>query len=445
MSLEEIQLPDWYTLRKISGKISIDDMLDLGRKKIDLLLELTKDPEKIVLTEPDPKIEAVGGLVLRIAAAVTEDRFFQSWLVETEGDLLSIRFQHAKLSDKLSIIRDLFGDFILGWSEVTSFFNTNKDEIWQEIYYLVKDHFKKKKELSTIFNTVYNSENGIIAVRFWEAPRLVKRKRGILRRGWLITFTDYLIKEIKWKFQKKLEKHIKKLIEEKRKGSEKLLVLKDVMIELMDYWRSKRDIISPRREFAFKGKKLYERPDLWPLCMRMLLSRLESTGYLTHGERLQLGLFLKRLGMTLEEQMEFWYKFSVDNVGMSWEEFNKKGGYHVKHIYGVVGSRKDYEAPKCETIISKYFCPFKNLSTAQLRDVLRSYHKDIDEKVLRDIIEKARLGEPTQACKLHLFHVAGRRYKIEGITHPLQFVRLAFMSKRGKKREDSANAGENSE
>jgi len=445
MRLEQAELPDWYPLRRVSGKISVEEMLDLGKKKIDLLLELAKDPEKIMLTDPDPRVEAIGGLVLRIATAVTEDRFFQSWLIESEGDLLSIRFQHAKLSEKLMILRDLFGDFILGWGEVTSFFNTSKDEIWQEIYYLVKDHYKKKKDLTNLFNTVYNSENGVIAVRFWEAPRLIKRKRGILRKGWLITFTDYLIRELKWKFQKKLEKHIKKLIEEKRQGSEKLLVLQDIMNELMEYWRSKRDIVSPKREFALKGKKLYERPELWPLCMRMLLSRLESTGYLPHGERLQLGLFLKRLGMTLEEQMEFWYKFSVDNVGIPWDEFEKKGGYHIRHIYGVVGSRKDYEAPKCETIISKYFCPYKNLSSAQLREVLRSFHPDMDEKILRNILEKARLGEATQACKLHLFYVSKRGYKLDEITHPLQFVRLAFMSRRRKKNEDTANAGENSE
>ncbi len=444
MSLEQTELPDWYPLKRVSGKISVDDMITLGKKKIDLLLELVKDPEKIMLTNPDPKVESIGGLVLRIATAVTEDRFFQSWLVESEGDLLSIRFQHAKLSERLVILRDLFGDFILGWNAITSFFNVSKDEIWQEIYYLVKDQYKKKKDLTNLFNAVYSSENGVIAVRFWEAPRLIKRKRGILRKGWLITFTDYLTRELKWKFQRKLEEHIKKLIEEKRQGSEKLLVLKDAMNELMEYWRNRRDVISPRREFTLKGKKLYERPDLWPLCMRTLLSRLESTGYLPHGERLQLGLFLKRLGMTLEEQMEFWYKFAVDNVGISWDEFEKKGGYYIRHIYGAVGSRKDYEAPKCETIISKYFCPYKTFSSAQLKDVLKSFHPDMDEKVLREILEKARIGEPTQACKIHLFYIAKRRYKITEITHPLQFVRLAFMARR-RKRGDTGNVEENSE
>lgn len=445
MSLEQMELPDWYPLRKISGKMSVEELLELGKKKIDLLLELAKNPDKIALTNPDPRVEVIGSLVLRIATAITEDRFFQSWLIETEGDLLSIRFRHAKLSEKLMILRDLFGDFILGWSEVTSFFNASKDELWQEIYYLVKDKYRRKKDLSMLFSRVYNSENGVIAIRFWEVPRLIKRKRGILRKGWLITFTEYLIGELKWKFQKKLEKHVMRLMEEKRRGSEKLLVMQDIINELMKYWRNKKDVVLPKKKLSLKGKKLYEQPELWPLCMRILLSRLESTGYLPHGERLQLGLFLKRLGMSLKEQMEFWYKFSVDNVGIPWDEFEKKGGYYIKHIYGVTGSRKDYEAPKCETIISKYFCPYKTLSSAQLREVIRSFHPDISERVLKNISEKARLGEAAKACKLHLFYVSKRKYKLDKITHPLQFVRLTLISRRRERNEDPTNVRENSE
>jgi len=177
--------------------------------------------------------------------------------------------------------------------------------------------------------------------------------------------------------------------------------------------------------------------------MRILLSRLESTGYLAHGERLQLGLFLKRLGMSLDEQLQFWYKFAVDNVGMSWEEFEKKGGYYIKHIYGVVGSKKDYEAPKCETIIAKYFCPFKALSSTQIKDIILSLHQNVNEKVLQKILEKTRLGEPTVACALYLSIVAKRRFRIEKISHPLQFIRLAYLAekrKRAGKNENTSNA-----
>lgn len=443
MKPETLELPNWYAFRKIKGHMTVAELIELGKKKIDLLFELTKDKEALAYKEPDPKIEVIGGLALRIVAALTEDRFFKSWLIENEGDLLSVRFHNAKYDEKIAILKDLFGDIILGWRNITYFFDTTKDEIWQELYYLIKDYVKTSKDFSKIFSSVYNTENGVIAVKFWTAPRLLKRKRAILRQGWLITATEFLMREIKWKFQRRLEESIKRLIEEKKRGSEKILSLEDPMKELIDYWRSRRDVVAPKTEFSFKGSKLYERPDLWPLCMRILLSRLESTGYLAHGERLQLGLFLKRLGMSLDEQLQFWYKFAVDNVGMSWEEFEKKGGYYIKHIYGVVGSKKDYEAPKCETIIAKYFCPFKALSSTQIKDIILSLHQNVNEKVLQKILEKTRLGEPTVACALYLSIVAKRRFRIEKISHPLQFIRLAYLAekrKRAGKNENTSNA-----
>ncbi len=439
MKLETIELPDWYLFKKIKGQISIDDLVSLGRKKIDLLLEVTKDKEKASMIPPNPQVEVIGGLALRILAAITEDRFFISWLIESEGDLLYARFSNSTLEERISILKDLFGELIIGWREITYFFNVSKDEVWQELFYLIKDNIKSKQEAARYFNMIYNSESGIIAVRFWSAPRLLKRKRGILRSGWILTPTDFLIKEIKWKFQRKLNEVIKKLIVEKKAGSQKILVLENAMRELSEYWTKKRDVVVPKREFSLKGRRLYERIDLWPLCMKVLLSRYEATGYLSHGERLQLGLFLKKLGMTLEEQLQFWYK-AVDNLGMSWEEFERKGGYHIKHIYGVVGSRKDYEAPKCETIISKYFCPFKALSSEQIKDILKQLHADIPDKLLKKIMENTRRGEPRKACAVYLTYVARRQFKLNLISHPLQFVKLAYMREKKKRGENEPSA-----
>ncbi|RLE67909.1 MAG: hypothetical protein DRJ45_08735, partial [Thermoprotei archaeon] len=245
MKLETIELPDWYLFKKIKGQISIDDLVSLGRKKIDLLLEVTKDKEKASMIPPNPQVEVIGGLALRILAAITEDRFFISWLIESEGDLLYARFSNSTLEERISILKDLFGELIIGWREITYFFNVSKDEVWQELFYLIKDNIKSKQEAARYFNMIYNSESGIIAVRCWSAPRLLKRKRGILRSGWILTPTDFLIKEIKWKFQRKLNEVIKKLIVEKKAGSQKILVLENAMRELSEYWTKKRDVVVP--------------------------------------------------------------------------------------------------------------------------------------------------------------------------------------------------------
>ena len=444
MSLNTFKLPKWYPLQKIKGRITVEELIELGKRKIDLLLEISRrsSEDNFLQYTEDNFVEVVGGLALRLAVALSEDRFFKSWLLENEGDLFVIRFKNCSFNEKLLILKDLFGDILIGWGEITGYFNLSKDTIWQEFFYLVKDYYaKSRKDTSHLISSFLNNDLGVVAVRFWSAPRLLKRKRGILVNGWIITWTDFLFREAKWKFQKKLEEHIIKLISEKKSGSERLLSLEDAIKEIIDYWRKKRDVVAPRVSISIKGEKLYERDDLWPLCMRILLSRLSTTGYLQHGERLQLGLFLKRLGMSLEEQLQFWYKFAVDNVGMSWDEFEKKGGYYIRHIYGVVGSRKDYEAPKCDTIISKYFCPFKTLQTEQLKEIISSLYPGFDEKVIKEILHLARIGEPKKACLKLLSSLVNKKLKMEEILHPLQFVRIVYsFEKRRKKNEENKSS-----
>ena len=44
----------------------------------------------------------------------------------------------------------------------------------------------------------------------------------------------------------------------------------------------------------------------FPLCMRFLHEALRNSHHLRHGGRLQYGLFLKGIGVTLQDAMRFW-------------------------------------------------------------------------------------------------------------------------------------------
>lgn len=72
----------------------------------------------------------------------------------------------------------------------------------------------------------------------------------------------------------------------------------------------------------------------FPPCMRHLYDALESTKHLKHTGRLQLGLFLKGVGLGLEEALVFWRR-AFSNLGD--DAFQKKGyPYNIRYFYSLL-------------------------------------------------------------------------------------------------------------
>lgn len=79
-----------------------------------------------------------------------------------------------------------------------------------------------------------------------------------------------------------------------------------------------------------------------PACMRNLNSTLKTNKHLKHFGRQQYNLFLKGIGLSVEEALIYWRKsFSA----MTDDKFNKEHRYNIRHGYGLEGGRKNY-APK---------------------------------------------------------------------------------------------------
>lgn len=105
--------------------------------------------------------------------------------------------------------------------------------------------------------------------------------------------------------------------------------------------------------------------------MSGLHNALRSEHHLKHFGRLQYGLFLKSIGLTLEQALAFWRsefikKMEPDKV--EWQslkcglcslasllllflQFEKQYAYNVRHGYGKEGKRANYTAYSCMKII----------------------------------------------------------------------------------------------
>eukprot|EP00887_Chlorella_sp_A99_P006989 scaffold2.g6989.t1 len=96
----------------------------------------------------------------------------------------------------------------------------------------------------------------------------------------------------------------------------------------------------------------------FPLCMvNMYQARVLGEGRvalhdshtLKHDGRMQFGLFLKGIGLPLEEAMRFWRTEMAQTA--AGDKFDKGYGYNIRHNYGKEGNRKDYTPYSCMRII----------------------------------------------------------------------------------------------
>ncbi len=417
--MERNNLPYWYVFKNPPSQIDSDVLVKEGLKRIDLLVNIDEAVEdKYIKINTEDNL--VGHFALRVTAAISRDRIFKNWLIEKEGDLFALLYDSSNTEDIIKILKDLFEEkiFINGQSIVQNLFNGNMTE--ETVVYNVAQSIPPELLKKTALNS-----NSLIAAYFRYLPGIVRRRIGYLYRGWMVIPIDLIKSEVKKLFQRKLEEKITLLSNKIKENDPRYKIFQEIAQIILDNWKSRRVIASSSLESILeKGEKLYQKIDYFPPCMKFLMVRLKTTGYLSHGERLQLGLFLKRLGMSLEEQLKFWYQSAVDNVGMSWEEFDKKAGYIIRHIYGLVGSRKDYEVPKCETIINKYFCPFEALSIDELMDFLKHSYK-IDEGAIEIISRHVRGQSYREACSQLLMILTKWRVN-KPMSHPLLFFRIMY-------------------
>lgn len=185
----------------------------------------------------------------------------------------------------------------------------------------------------------------------------------------------------------------------------------------------------------------------FPPCMHQLHESLRTNSHLKHFGRLQFGLFLKGIGLPVEEALIFWRKAFNR---MTDDEFNKKGyPYNIRYNYGMEGKRTNYTPYSCVKIITSnapgpgdsHGCPFKHFSPEGLGTMLRRMR--VTEPGIQEVLKITRDGHFQIACT-RLFELTnGRAHALandamqsgvlrddsallETIEHPNQYYDLSF-------------------
>jgi len=173
----------------------------------------------------------------------------------------------------------------------------------------------------------------------------------------------------------------------------------------------------------------------FPLCMQNMYSKLTSDPHhLKHQARQQFGLFLKAIGLTVEESTIFWRTMESKAVGMTPEKFMKDYAYGIRYNYGLEGKRQDWSALGCSKIINSsganpaagehHGCPFRNFDEAQLRAQMQQMQVSSADATF--IVDKVRGHHYQVACGKYFEakHKGTTLIETElgGIMHPNQYV-----------------------
>lgn len=143
-------------------------------------------------------------------------------------------------------------------------------------------------------------------------------------------------------------------------------------------------------------------PKHFPLCMEEIYDSLKSKHMLKHWGRLQFGLFLKGIGLSLE-----------DNISLFSTELKKSATavkkvseykYYLEHMYGKKGKKVEYTPWGCQKMATKstpaaeevFGCPFKYYSDPFLSKTLRK--KGLDATEVEEVLS-ARNAAYTQGCR----------------------------------------------
>ncbi|GAA5854515.1 hypothetical protein JCM5353_000035 [Sporobolomyces roseus] len=141
----------------------------------------------------------------------------------------------------------------------------------------------------------------------------------------------------------------------------------------------------------------------FPLCMRNMQETLKTAKHLKHEGRQQYNLFLKGIGLSVEEAVVFWRK-SFSSI--SDDKFKKEYQYNIRHGYGLEGSRKNYSPKTCTAIITGpvpgpgqcHGCPFRHQEAANLTSLLNLTIPNLSNPDLKDILKSAKEGHYHISC-----------------------------------------------
>ncbi|KAI0647160.1 DNA primase large subunit [Trametes meyenii] len=385
-------------------------------------LPLHSNTAKFEPTQEERRKDHIGHFVLRLAFCRSEE--LRRRFTKAETTLFRVRFTGDDSQEKQ--------DFL-----------TTRDFDW------VPATGEEIQDLNLEVGTYYK-------VKWTRVPDLVEKRKVVLKGGMAYVPSSEQLHLVLQEFQTRLEKELEmtakalpRLDEDTRLVPILDNLSKGFLAGVSSEWSNASgaagdaltaDMID---EMAFKH---------FPACMRNLHMCLRRDKHLKHFGRLQYGLFLKILGLSIEEALVFWRK-SFSKIQD--DKFNKEYRYNIRHSYGLEGKRANYAAKSCQQILmadqpgpgDSHGCPYRHFSGDNLQSALLTMYGEqgLSSGDMPEIMATVKAGHYHIACT-RVFEITHAQQGVkkgegvgggESVTHPNQYAaRSLELEKKEKEGKD---------
>ncbi|GFR49921.1 hypothetical protein Agub_g11940, partial [Astrephomene gubernaculifera] len=383
------------------------------------------------LRDEDVRTDLISHYVLRLAYCRTAD--LRKWFLAQECEMFRLKFGTYNAAEHEAFLAAHAPQY----RPVPP---AELEEVMDDILRVMRSGLETKEALQRAQN-----DRRFYKVSWTRVPELVAQRRVLLRGGWAYVSRDALAPLVVAEFRAGVSKGLSDMA---RRWRQMFPPEEEQRLQPLVASLANRSLVADYSGVAtrYGSVSAASLPSLasrhFPLCMSHLMTSLHSERHLRHGGRQQLGLFLKGIGLPLEEALLFWRsEFAPRTPG---DQFDKQYAYNIRHNYGKEGKRTDYTAHRCTTIVGfsggagdHHGCPYRRLDEGALRTALSRLN--CDDRKLEEALSKAREGHYQLACAAAFEGIHRVPEMDVGISTPLQYY--AESRRVCAEREAAANGG----
>ncbi|PXF42403.1 putative DNA primase large subunit [Gracilariopsis chorda] len=399
--LEELEAIAIKRLKVLKAAEKARSSLQLGAQRIGHGIDTIRTAVRVAEKTHGLHIPPVGNrerddMILRdeashflVRMALCSDHECRNWLLQTEYDLFTTRLHGTGVDFALKAIEKANGPVVKRVPPA------EMEKFRLELEAVTRGPNRQRNEPGTKY----------YKIAFEEVPALVRHRKVFLHQGFAFVPETSILDVVAAQFRSLLSAGLSTAMKYgtiAERDERMRPILESIRQHFVADEESKKSFDPSASIERISLKELEASLPAMPLCMFNMMTKLRQNHHLRHAARIQLGVFLKACGLSMDESILFW-RTEFGKGSITSEKFDKQYAYNIRHQYGREGKRRNLPAFNCMKVINDRpgpgehnGCPYREFEESRLKSALRAL--GADPNAISGIASKAKEGNFQAAC-----------------------------------------------